>query len=102
MTANVQISATGTVIEGMMVAQTLRRNRKITITTRAMDSIRVNCTSDSEARMVCVRSTMMVVLIDGGIDASSRGNVAFIRSTVSMTLAPGCLKISRMTPSVPF
>ena len=44
-TAKVQISATGTVIDGMMVAQTLRRNRKITITTRLIDSSRVNCTS---------------------------------------------------------
>ncbi len=49
--------------------------------------------------MVCVRSTMMVVLIDGGIEASSLGSVALMCSTVSITLAPGCLKISRTTPS---
>src|SRR3984885_12445273 len=98
MTAKVQISATGTVMDGMIVAQKFRRNMKITITTRAIDSISVNCTSATEARMVCVRSTITTVLIEGGIDASSRGRVALMRSTVSMTLAPGCLKISRMTP----
>ena len=66
-----QISASGTVIEGMSVAQMLRRNRKITITTRLMDSISVNCTSCTEARMVCVRSMMMLTWIDGGMAASS-------------------------------
>ena len=41
----------------MIVAQTLRRNRKITITTSAMVSISVNSTSCTEALMVVVRST---------------------------------------------
>ena len=36
------------------------------------------------------------------IDASSLGRVALMRSTVAMTFAPGCLKISRMTPCLPF
>ena len=86
----------------MMVAQTLRRNRKITITTRPIDSIRVNCTSCTDARMVSVRSTITLTCIDGGIDASSAGSAALMRSTVSMTLAPGCLKISSMMPRLPF
>ena len=97
-----QISATGTVMLGMMVAQTLRRNRKITITTRQTASISVNCTSATEARMVSVRSMMVLTWIDGGIDASSRGSVALIRSTVSMTLAPGCLKMISRMPRLPF
>ena len=81
-----------------MVAQTLRRNRKITITTRLIDSSSVNCTSRTEARMVCVRSMTMLTWIDGGIAASSRGSAALIRSTVSMTLAPGCLNTSSTMP----
>ena len=97
-----QISATGTVIDGMMVAQTLRRNRKITITTRLIDSSRVNCTSCTDARMVSVRSMTTLTWIAGGIAARSAGSAALMRSTVSMTLAPGCLKITRMMPRLPF
>ncbi len=86
----------------MIVAQALRRNRKITITTRAMESMSVNSTSCTEARMVCVRSTMVRTWMVGGISASSRGNAALIRSTVAMTLAPGCLNITSSTPLWPF
>src|SRR5271166_5618926 len=82
-TAKVQISATGTVTDGMMVAQTLRRNRKITITTRLIDRISVNWTSVTEARMVCVRSTIVLTLMAGGMEASNDGSFALIRSTVS-------------------
>ena len=49
-------SASGTVTLGITVAHKLRRNTKITITTSAMVSSSVNCTSLTEARMVCVRS----------------------------------------------
>ncbi len=56
MTPNVPTKATGIVTLGMMVAQALRRNRKITMTTSATDSIRVNSTSLTEARIVSVRS----------------------------------------------
>ena len=84
-------SASGTVTLGMMVAHRLRRNRKITITTRATESMRVNSTSLTEARMVCVRSTMVFTWMFGGISASSFGSAALMRSTVAITLAPGCL-----------
>ena len=50
----------------MMVARTLRRNRKMTITTRPMVSISSNCTSSTEARMVVVRSVRMSTLNGGG------------------------------------
>ena len=52
-----------------MVAQTLRRKMKITITTSTMVSSSVNCTSLTEARMVCVRSLMISILMAGGIAA---------------------------------
>ena len=82
-------SDSGTVTAGMMVAQKLRRNTKITITTSATVSINVNCTSETEARMVSVRSETIDTLMAGGIEASSTGSIALTRSTVSMTLAPG-------------
>ncbi len=67
--AKVPTRASGTVTLGMIVAQRLRRKRKITITTRAIVSIRVNCTSFTEARIVVVRSVRMSALIAGGIAA---------------------------------
>ena len=82
-------SDSGTVIAGMIVAQRLRRNRKITMTTSATVSISVNWTSLIEARMVWVRSERIDTLMAGGMEASSCGSRAFIRSTVATTLAPG-------------
>ncbi len=64
-------SATGMVTLGMIVAHTLRRNTKITSTTRPIDSSRVNSTSPTEARIVCVRSETIVHL-DVGRDAGQQ------------------------------
>ena len=97
--ANEPASASGTVTLGMSVAQKLRRNKRITSTTRQMVSSSVNSTSTTEARMVTVRSRMVSTLIAGGMRAVSCGSSALILSTVSMTLAPGCLNTARMTPS---
>ncbi len=90
-------SASGTVMLGISVAQALRRNSRITITTRPMVSASVNSTSLTEARMVTVRSRMVSTLMAGGMVAVRRGSCALIWSTVSMTLAPGCLKTSSRT-----
>ena len=98
MTAKVATNASGTVTLGIMVAHTFRRNRKITITTRPIDSISVNCTSWTEARMVWVRSMISVTWTDGGMEAIRRGSCALMASTVSMMLAFGCLKIVSCTP----
>jgi hypothetical protein len=84
------------VTAGIRVAQKLRRNTKITITTSATMSINVNCTSATEARMVWVRSEMTLTLTAAGIEASSTGSIALTRPTVSMTLAPGWRWIARM------
>jgi hypothetical protein len=51
--------------------------------------------------MVVVRSLVTSTLMVGGIAAWSRGISALILSTVSMTLAPGCLKMIRKTPRLP-
>jgi len=91
--------ATGMVTLGMMVAQTLRRNTKMTITTRAMDSNRVNSTSLTEARMVRVRSASTMTWMFGGISLSSIGSLFFTPSAVEMTLAPGAPVISSWVSS---
>jgi hypothetical protein len=76
---------------------TLRRNRKITITTSATASISSNCTSSTEARMVwCGRSAADDVDAAGSV-ACSCGSSALTRSTTSMTLAPGWRWMLRMT-----
>src|SRR6478672_8765411 len=90
------MSDRGTVTAGMMVAQKLRRNRKITITTSATVSSNVNCTSATEARMVAVRSEMTEIFTAGGIEAWSTGSIALTLLTVAMTLAPGWRWIIRM------
>ncbi len=91
MSAQAPSSDSGTVTLGMTVAQKLRRNTKMTPTTRAMVSSSVTSTSSTEARIVCVRSLRMSTWMAGGMAACSRGSSALIASTVSMTLAPGCL-----------
>ena len=48
-TANVPTSDSGTATLGMMVADRLRRNRKMTITTSPMVSISSNSTSFTDA-----------------------------------------------------
>ena len=55
-TPNVPTSDSGTATLGMIVAARLRRNRKMTMTTRPTVSISSNCTSSTEARIVVVRS----------------------------------------------
>ena len=83
--------ASGTVTLGITVTITLRKNTKITATTRAIDNSKVNSTSLTEALMVCVRSISVLTVMLGGMPACSLGNAARIRSTVSITLAPGIL-----------
>jgi len=56
MTANVPMIDMGSAREGMMVAETLRKNKKITMMTSAMVSMRVNLTSLTDSRTACERS----------------------------------------------
>ena len=88
-TANVPTKDSGTATLGMIVADGLRRNRKITITTKAMVSMSSNCTSRTDARMVSVRSVRMVVWIDEGSELKSCGRTALMLSTTWMMFAPG-------------
>ena len=81
-TPKVPMIVTGSATLGITVAQNFRRKTKITITTRAMVSSKVNCTSEIEARMVSVRSPKMESFTDDGSVARKRGSNAFTRSTV--------------------
>src|SRR5271166_376738 len=102
MSAQAPKSANGTVTLGMIVAQTFRKKTKITITTSAMVSTKVNSTSLTDARMVVVRSESTLTWTVGGIAASRLVSVFLIASVVLMTFAPGCLKTTRKTLRLPF
>src|SRR6201996_8512557 len=88
-TTKVPINDSGTATLGMMVAERLRRKRKITVTTSAMVSINSNSTSLTDAWMLVVISVRVVTLMDAGRFASSWGRIAWIRFTTVMVLAPG-------------
>src|SRR3984957_5114719 len=85
--ANEPASASGTVMLGMSVAQKLRRKRRMTITTRQMVRRSVNSTSDTEARIVTVRSRMVSTFTAGGMRAVSCGSWAWIELMVMTTMA---------------
>ena len=68
-TPNVPISDSGTATLGMIAARPLRRNRKTTSTTSAIEITIVLSTSRTEARIVPVRSLATISLIEGGIAA---------------------------------
>jgi hypothetical protein len=100
MVANEPSSANGTVMPGMKVAQKLRRNSSTTRTTSAIVNSSVSSISCTEARMVVVRSSSVSTFMAGGILAIRRGSCCWMRSTVSMTLAPACLRTLRRMPGV--
>ncbi len=89
-TPNVPTIESGTATLGMMVADTLRRNRKITMTTSATVSISSNSTSDTDARMVMVRSVSTSICTAAGRLLFNKGSSFVMRSTTWMMLAPGC------------
>ena len=62
---------------GMMVADSVRRNRKITMITNATASISSNCTSRTDARMDVVRSVNTVTWTEGGKAPCSCGKQFF-------------------------
>ena len=92
----------GTVTAAASVGTRRRMNTATTISTNAMLASSVHSTSSTLARMVVVRSEMVVTRMSGGIHASSCGSAARTRSTVSITLAPAVLvSVSRMARFVP-
>ncbi len=88
-TAKVPTSDSGTAIDGMIVAESFLRKMKVTITTRMVASISSCCTSVTAARMVWVRSVRTTTSSPAGMLAETSGSSAWMRSTTSMTFAPG-------------
>ena len=82
MMPNVPMSESGSATLVITVAQSFRRKRNITITTSAMVSSNVYCTSRTDARIVSVRSARMETCTDGGRVPVNRGSNCFTRSTV--------------------
>src|SRR5215831_8017225 len=75
---------------GMIVADQLRRNKKITSTTSASVSSRVNVTSSTDALIVAERSYSVSTWTAGGISADSRPSAALTLLATSTVLVPGC------------
>ncbi len=93
-TANVPISDMGSARLGMAVADTLRRNMKITRITRTSVSPSVTFTSCTESRMPCARSKKIVASTAAGICAFSTGSSALMASATSTVFVPGCFWIA--------
>ena len=98
MNANVPTIDIGSAMLGITVADTLRRNRKITITTSARDRISVNSTSSTDARIETVRSNRTLMSIAAGTSERKVGSSFLIDSTTSMVLVPGWRWIARTIP----
>src|ERR1700686_1409789 len=85
----------------MIVADRLRRNRKITITTRQTVIISVRCTSLTDARMLCERSYSVEISTEAGSDSRNAGSSFLMLSTTSTVLVPGCRSIASTTARLP-
>ena len=81
--------ASGTAKLGMAVAEMLRKNRKMTSTTRQMVSKSVNLTSAMDSRIDSERSWRMLIFTEGGICERNCGSSLRMPSTTSMVLVPG-------------
>ena len=89
MNTKVPTSDNGTATLGMMVAGTLRRNAKVTSTTRPMANSSSVWVARTEARMLSVRSVSTATSTAAGKVAVSCGSNSRTLSATSITLAPG-------------
>ena len=101
-TARVPTSDSGTDRLGIRVARASPKKAKITATTSTTAKASSICTSRTEARMVRVRSVSTVMSSEFGRVSRSCGSSTLIRSTTSMTLAPGWRWTFRITAWVLF
>ena len=100
MAASVPTSDSGTDRLGIKVAAMLRRNRKMTSTTRATARPSSNSTSATEARMVVVRSVSTRTSRAAGRVDWNCGNRALMPSTTWITFEPGWRCTFRITDGV--
>src|SRR3954468_18775471 len=90
MMANVPTMDIGSAMLGMMVAETFRKNRKITMMTRKMVSNKVNFTSFTDSRIDCERSNTTLSFTAAGICFWMVGSNCLIESTTATVFVPGC------------
>ena len=95
--ATVPASDSGTATPAASVGVARRRNSSTTPMTSAQVISRVIWMSRTAARMVIVRSAKTEMSTPSGTHCRIWGSSAFTRSTVSMTLASGCLVTMRRT-----
>ena len=88
-TENVPMMEIGRATLAIIVAAMLRRKMKITKTTSAAASIRVNCTSMIDSLIEWARSYMTSRLMDSGSCWRNTGSMRLISSTISTVLEPG-------------
>src|SRR3954462_782005 len=88
-TAQVAIREIGTASAGMMVAEIVRRNRKMTSTTRLMAIRRVSCTSWTDSRTEMERSIITSIAMEAGTCERYAGRRSFTESTTATVLASG-------------
>ncbi|GJE44350.1 hypothetical protein AEGHOMDF_3538 [Methylobacterium soli] len=81
----------GTATAGIRVARQERRNTNTTKTTRPTAISSVSSVSASEARIVALRSPVMVRSMSPGRAAWTCGKASFRPLMVSTTFEPGCL-----------
>ncbi len=89
MTANVPTTESGSERLGMTVAATLRRKRKITMTTRAKVRSSVNCTSTTEWRIETERSYSVWIEIEAGSWGRTCSRSPCTASATWTVLVPG-------------
>src|SRR5437879_6571594 len=86
---NVPTMDIGSARLGMIVAETLRKNTKMTITTNAMVRINVNLTSPTDWRIERDRSNNVSNFTDGGSCVRRTSNLLITSSTTWTVLVPG-------------
>ena len=79
----------------MIVAETFRRNRKMTNTTSPIVRSSVNFTSATDWRIGIDRSVRTSSDSDAGSCSRKVGSSAFTASHTATTLVPGCFWIAR-------
>ncbi len=90
MTPKVPTSDMGRARLGMTVADRLRRNRKITSTTRHSVSSRVALTSRTDSRIGCARSIITFRVAEAGSWLRRSGSSACTARETSSVFVPGC------------
>src|SRR5438034_8078387 len=100
MTAKVPTIENGSARLGMTVADRLRRNRKITMTTRASVRSSVNLTSLTESWIDTDRSNRTFRDTEDGSSLRKVGSKARTARAISTVFVPGCLCTARMIPRV--